>query len=252
MVMKNILKISKFLRTLLWALLFMAGLNFGGMKTLAAGPFCAKTKTVYYQKMTSKNPLTHKTYSSYDFLGTEEIILQNLSSEAVVENLKSSNSHISAYANPVTKKISLYMNYSTKTLKNGEKTVVSFTVKQNKKIYKLSCTVTFRPDFVKSAKIGKLDITRKLNRSNIINYLSIKTSQKKAKIKFTLPSDYKVVSIRYNYKGEEVGPIWNTAKKVKNGGTLIIKKNTVLCVEYAPKKGKNVYNRSYIISINRG
>ena len=110
--------------------------------------------------------------------------------------------------------------------------------------------MVFRPDFVKSAKIGNLDITRKLNRSQYAGYLKMTTTQKKARIKFTLPSDYKIVSIRYNYKGEEVGPVWNTAKKVKNGGTLVIKKNTVLCVKYAAKKGKSLYNRSYIISIN--
>ena len=249
--MKTTLKTSKLLKACVWALLLLAGLHLGGIKTLAAArPSCEKTKTVYYQKQNFKNPQTQERYVVYDFLGTNEISLQNVSSKAVVSNLKSSNSHISVYYNSVTKKISLDLNYTAKTLKNGEKAVISFNVKQNKKSYRLSCTVTFRPDFVKSAKIGKLDITRKLNRSQYAGYLKMTTTQKKARIKFTLPSDYKIVSIRYNYKGEEVGPVWNTAKKVKNGGTLVIKKNTVLCVEYAAKKGKSIYNRSYIISIN--
>ena len=67
----------------------------------------------------------------------------------------------------------------------------------------------------------------------------------------TLPSDYKVVSIRYNYKGQETGPVWKTAKKLQNGGVLPIGKDTVLMVEYAPKSGKSLYNRSYILHINR-
>lgn len=197
-----------------------------------------------------KNPLTQERYVVYDLLGTNEISVKNVSSKAVISNVKSSNSHISAYADSTQKKIFLELNYTAKTLKNGEKAVISFNVKQNKKSYRLSCTVVFRPDFVKSAKIGNLDITRKLNRSQYAGYLKMTTTQKKARIKFTLPSDYKIVSIRYNYKGEEVGPVWNTAKKVKNGGTLVIKKNTVLCVEYAAEERKEHITSLLYITIN--
>lgn len=249
--MKNTLKMTRLLKTFLWVLLFMAGLNLGGMKTLAAAkPSCARTKTVYYQKQNVKNPTTQERYVAYDLRGTEEICVQNVSSKAVISNIKSSNSHIGTYVDPTEKRIFLYVNSTKKALKNGEKAVISFIVKQNKKSYRLSCTVTFRPDFVKSAKIGNLDITRKLNHSQYPGFLSLKTTQKKAKIKFTLPSDYKIVNIYYNYKGEITGPVWKTAKKVKNGGTLVIKKNTVLRVEHAAKNGKRVYSRDYIISIN--
>lgn len=163
----------------------------------------------------------------------------------MISNLKSSNRHIEAVADVPYKKIYL----SASSLKNGEKTVLSFTVKQNRKTYRLSCKVTFRTDFVKSAKLGALDLTRKLNQST--GAVRIKTAQKKARLLITLPSDYKVVSIRYNYKGQETGPVWKTAKKLQNGGVFHIGKDTVLMVEYAPKSGKSLYNRSYILHINR-
>lgn len=102
---------------------------------------------------------------------------------------------------------------------------------------------------MKSSELGALDLTRKLNQST--GAVRIKTAQKKARLLITLPSDYKVVSIRYNYKGQETGPVWKTAKKLQNGGVFPIGKDTVLMVEYAPKSGKSLYNRSYILHINR-
>ena len=83
----------------MWALLLLAGLHLGGIKTLAAArPSCEKTKTVYYQKQNMKNPLTQERYVVYDLLGTNEISVKNVSSKAVISNVKSSNYHISAYA----------------------------------------------------------------------------------------------------------------------------------------------------------
>ena len=119
---ENYVKTSKLLKACVWALLLLAGLHLGGIKTLAAArPSCEKTKTVYYQKQNFKNPQTQERYVVYDFLGTNEISLQNVSSKAVVSNLKSSNSHISVYYNSVTKKISLDLNYTAKTLKMEKK-----------------------------------------------------------------------------------------------------------------------------------
>ena len=129
--MKTALKTSKLLKVCVWALLLLAGLHLGGMKTLAAArPSCEKTKTVYYQKQNMKNPLTQERYVVYDLLGTNEISVKNVSSKAVISNVKSSNSHISAYADSTQKKIFLELNYTAKTLKNGEKAVISFNVKQ--------------------------------------------------------------------------------------------------------------------------
>ena len=233
-------------KQLIFCFLFLiAGVHFCSIETMAAvKPSCVKTKTVYFQKQTFPDPVSQKKIVSYDLLGTGELSLKNLSSKAVISNLRSSNRHIQAVADVPYKKIYL----SADSLKNGEKTVLSFTIKQNKKSYRLSCKITFRTNFVKSAKFGNLDITRKLNQCT--GALRLKTSQTKAKVKITLPSDYKIVSIRYNYKGQEAGPIWKKAPKLKNGGTLTIKRNTVLMVEYAPKVGKTLYNRSYLIRIN--
>lgn len=243
--MRKHLKRYRFFMIALWALCLFAVLPFGNVRAAAVKPSCTKTKTVYFQKQTFRDPMTRKNIVSYDLLGTGELALGNLSSKAVITNLKSSNRHIEAVADVPYKKIYL----SASSLKNGEKTVLSFTVKQNRKTYRLSCKVTFRTDFVKSAKLGALDLTRKLNQST--GAVRIKTAQKKARLLITLPSDYKVVSIRYNYKGQETGPVWKTAKKLQNGGVLPIGKDTVLMVEYAPKSGKSLYNRSYILHINR-
>ena len=243
--MRKHLKKYRLFMIALWTLCLFAGLPFGKVNAAAVRPFCTKAKTVYFQKQTFRDPMTRKNIISYDLLGTGEIALGNLSSKAVITNLKSSNRHIEAVADVTYKKIYL----SANSLKNGEKTVLSFTVKQNKKSYRLSCKVTFQTDFVKSAKFGALDLTRKLNQST--GAVRIKTAQKKARVRIILPSDYKVVSIRYNYKGQETGPVWKTAKKLKNGGILSVGKDTVLMIEYAPKTGKTLYNRSYIIHINR-
>ena len=158
--MKTTLKTSKLLKACVWALLLLAGLHLGGIKTLAAArPSCEKTKTVYYQKQNFKNPQTQERYVVYDFLGTNEISLQNVSSKAVVSNLKSSNSHISVYYNSVTKKISLDLNYTAKTLKNGEKAVISFNVKQNKKSYSTICingNIAILNGYLKLPKAGQV------------------------------------------------------------------------------------------------
>lgn len=180
------------------------------------------------------------------FWALGELALGNLSSKAVITNLKSSNRHIEAVADVPYKKIYL----SASSLKNGEKTVLSFTVKQNRKTYRLSCQGDFPHGFCEKLRsLERLDLTRKLNQST--GAVRIKTAQKKARLLITLPSDYKVVSIRYNYKGQETGPVWKTAKKLQNGGVFPIGKDTVLMVEYAPKSGKSLYNRSYILHINR-
>ena len=213
--MRKHLKKYRFFMIALWALCLFAVLPFGNVRAAAVKPSCTKTKTVYFQKQTFRDPMTRKNIVSYDLLGTGELALGNLSSKAVITNLKSSNRHM----------------------------------KQNRKTYRLSCKVTFRTDFVKSAELGALDLTRKLNQST--GAVRIKTAQKKARLLITLPSDYKVVSIRYNYKGQETGPVWKTAKKLQNGGVFPIGKDTVLMVEYAPKSGKSLYNRSYILHINR-
>ena len=243
--MRNYLKKYSFLKIFLWMLCLLGGLHFGGVNAAAAvRPSCTKTKTVYFQKQTFRDPMTRKNIISYDLLGTGELVLGNLSSKAVITNLKSSNRHIQAVADVPYKKIYL----SADSLKNGEKTVLSFTVKQNKKSYRLACKITFQTGFVKSAKLGSFDFTRKLNQST--GAVGLKTAQTKARIRIALPADYKVVSIRYNYKGQETGPIWKKAKKLKNGGVLSIKKNTVLLIEYASRTGKTLYNRSYVIRIN--
>ena len=120
--MKTTLKTSKLLKACVWALLLLAGLHLGGIKTLAAArPSCEKTKTVYYQKQNMKNPLTQERYVVYDLLGTNEISVKNVSSKAVISNVKSSNSHISAYADSTQKKIFLELNYTAKTLKMEKK-----------------------------------------------------------------------------------------------------------------------------------
>lgn len=51
-------------------------------------PSCEKTKTVYYQKQNMKNPLTQERYVVYDLLGTNEDSVKNVSSKAVISNVK--------------------------------------------------------------------------------------------------------------------------------------------------------------------
>ena len=89
----------------LWALCLFAVLPFGNVRAAAVKPSCTKTKTVYFQKQTFHDPMTRKNIVSYDLLGTGELALGNLSSKAVISNLKSSNRHIEAVADVPYKKI---------------------------------------------------------------------------------------------------------------------------------------------------
>lgn len=78
--MKNNWKKNRIFTAFLWSLLFLAGWNFSGVKAAAAaGPSCAKTKTVYFQKQAFPDPVSQKVITSYDLLGTGELDLKHLS-----------------------------------------------------------------------------------------------------------------------------------------------------------------------------
>jgi len=96
--MRKHLKKYRFFMIALWALCLFAVLPFGNGRAAAVKPSCTKTKTVYFQKQTFRDPMTRKNIVSYDLLGTGELALGNLSSKAVITNLKSSNRHIEAVA----------------------------------------------------------------------------------------------------------------------------------------------------------
>ena len=103
--MRKHLKKYRFFMIALWALCLFAVLPFGNVRAAAVKPSCTKTKTVYFQKQTFHDPMTRKNIVSYDLLGTGELALGNLSSKAVITNLKSSTRDIEAVADVPYKKI---------------------------------------------------------------------------------------------------------------------------------------------------
>lgn len=111
----------------------------------APAPSCEKNHTVYLQKENGAMLLQHT--SSY-------IHIKNLSSKAEVTDVKSSNKNLVAGLSKTVggkqmnfKAIAVqkrFGNGEVGVVKNGDKTKITFTVKQNGKTYKLYSNVTFK------------------------------------------------------------------------------------------------------------
>ena len=119
----------------------------------AKAPQCPKKQTLEF----------YRAYTSYGEIFTEGdgyIYIKNLSRSAVITNVRSSNKYYTA-----SKAAGLNAVFIQTTpgpihcVKDGEKTKLSFTVKQNGKSYNLSCNVTFRKhsQVFTSVKIGSKD-----------------------------------------------------------------------------------------------
>lgn len=231
---------------LIGLLLFLTVSLLPGLRSEAAdakAPSCAKSQTLYFYRIGSNNVAT-TCYSSY-------IYVKNLAADAQITNVKSSNKkivagsiyNVSEYANTNIAGVSIDTasgSYANPVLpKSGTKSKITFTVKQNGKSYKLSCTVTLKyaPSPVSTFKIGGKDYSS-LFRGNVntdTTFLSVKA--KKAKLTFKATSGFKIDSILLAYRS---GTAYSS-KTVKKSGTTISTKNlsAVLISYHATKKPAN-------------
>ena len=160
--------------------------------------------------------------------GDGYIYIKNLSSSAVITNVKSSNKYYTA-----SKAAGLNAVYVTTSdynsihdVEDGEKTKLRFTVKQNGKSYNLSCAVTFKKHsrVFKSIKIGSKNYAALAKGHWMIEDNG---TAPKSKVKITVKTvkNYKVDSIEICYKN-------NRSKKIKNGGKVSLKNVASIYINY--------------------
>ena len=186
----------------------------------AKAPQCPKKQTMeFYNAYISGNEMPTE--------GDGYIYIKNLSRSAVITNVKSSNKYYTA-----SKAAGLNAIYVQTTsgsdhyVKDGEKTKLRFTVKQNGKSYNLSCAVTFKKHsrVFKSVKIGSKNYAALAQGHWMIED---KGTAPKSKVRITVKTvkNYKVDSIEIFYKN-------NKPKKIKNGGKISLKNATTICINY--------------------
>ena len=214
----------------IFSICLLAVLAVPGMKSEAASkkPTCVKKQTVYLTR--GDNPYTRAYYNFRQ--NSSAIYVKNLSSNAKITNLKSSNKkikvHSGLYANKKTVGRFKGVWVEASGCKAGTKSKISFKVKQNGKTYSLSCTVT-----VKKAPtiFSKLSIGGKNYASKFSGYSDrILTLPKNKKIKFSvkMKSGTKLNEIRLVSK--------KGVKKIKNGQKVTLKKGDYFVIDFTYTK----------------
>lgn len=186
----------------------------------SAKPVCLKTTTLHYQ------------ISESGTVVMESLYIGNLSSTATVTGIKSSNKNFQAKKGSLTSNAIWIDRKTNHVIKDGEKTTISFTIKQNGKTYKLSSRITFKKfeQVFKSFKIGNNDYA-----SDFAGYWGTKNKikGKTVKVQVTPASGYKIDKIiaYYWHGGED-----DESKKIKNGSKIATKDLMYIYVYYHPVK----------------
>jgi hypothetical protein len=184
-------------------------------------PTCAKKQTVYFEG---------EVYQDFA-LYSDGIYIKNLASNAKITNVKSSNKKVKATAQNketfIQRNAVMVTPKSTKTIKDGETAKISFTVKQNGKSYKLSCTLTFKKFTTpcKTLTIGDQEYKSVFDGVSSV-YVAALTGEQKLNVK--MRSGYKLVKMQVTYADR-------TTKTVKNGDTLSMDNIISLEVIYTVK-----------------
>lgn len=207
-----------------------------------AAPSCVSKQTVYVQKAPG--------YTSLE-MPSNYICIKNLSSKASVTNVKSSNKKILAQHKKMvltgqpTNMIELTQDIRNGALKvkSGEKTRISFTVKQNGKSYKLYCDVTFKyADSPFKNLTLKYGSTSKEYASLFKGYeLRTFTKPKESKMKFyAAPSaGHKISKVIAAYiHGDRY-----ESKSVKNGSWISTKDLMSITIIYSTTKAPANYKK---------
>lgn len=185
----------------------------------AKAPQCPKKQTLeFYRAYISGNELPTE--------GDGYIYIKNLSRSAVITNVKSSNKYYTA--SKAAGLNAIFVETAPGPIhcvKDGEKTKLRFTVKQNRKSYNLSCAVTFKKHsrVFTSIKIGSKNYAALAKGHWMVED---KGTAPKSKVKITVKTvkNYKVDSIEIFYK--------NKSKKRKNGRKVSLKNATTICINY--------------------
>ncbi len=229
------------------AMCMVAVLALPAMKSEAAAkkPTCVKKQTVYVSKQNT--PYTETMQWSTRNSGA--IYIKNLSSNAKITNVKSSNGKVK-----VKNMFNVSKNHATRFkglwvegggCKTGTKSKISFKVKQGGKTYSLSCTVTIKQE---PSRYSYLKIGGKNYASKMAGYESrVLTLPKKKKVKLS-------VKLKSGMKLEGISILSKSGtKKIKNGANVTLRKGDQIFVDYRytkkptnwssciGKSGKNYY-----------
>lgn len=202
----------------------------------AAAPLCVKKQTVMIEKWRNWN--TGEQYT--DAYG--HIFIGNLSSNAKVVNVKSSNPKFKAKKRNGVNAILVEHDMVDRNgnyikTKSGEKTKITFTVKQNGKSYNLSCEVIcvpFHKEFT-SFQIGSQGCAALFN-----GYQQAfkKVNQSgKAKLTIKTTAEYKLTKINLYYKNK------TTPTVVKSGALISLKNLEKIEVNYETIKKPLYYKK---------
>lgn len=157
------------------------------------------------------------------------IDILNLKEDAVVTKVKSSKTKVFEveYA-----KGNSYIKIKPK--KTG-KAVVSCTIKQNGKTYKLKKTITV----CKGTPFKSIQVNKKQVYKNGHNLVHFHTPKKKIKVSFKLESGWKIKRMYYNYHNYK-GKLITKNYKMKNGDTIKIGKgsHTSVKIDVVNSKGQ--------------
>ena len=187
----------------------------------AKAPQCPKKQTLEFYR-------AHTSRGEVPTAGDGYIYIKNLSRSAVITNVRSSNKYYTASKAAGLNAIFVQTTSGPDPIhyaKDGEKTKLRFTVKQNGKSYNLSCAVTFKKHsrVFKSVKIGSKNYAALAKGHWTVRD---KGTAPKSKVKITVKTvkNYKVDSIEIFYK--------NKSKKIKNGRKVSLKNATTICINY--------------------
>ena len=217
-----------------------------GIQSEAAAkkPTCVKKQTVYLTKSdVGREVLGKPYYVGYDI--SSYIFIKNLSSNAKITNIKSSNKKISVsnmLKEPTFPSKSLYL-YG-KNCKPGETSRITFKVKQGGKTYNLSCKITLKmkASNFKTFSIGGKNYASKLSGySGTAMVAELKIRPLKGTFRIKMKSGIKLESVRlvrFN-KGKTV------TKSLKNGSKVSLKKGDQIQISYKYTKKPVNYNFTY-------
>ena len=202
----------------------------------AAAPVCVKKQTVMIEKWRDWN--TGEQYT--DAYG--HIFIGNLSSNAKVVNVKSSNPKFKAKKRNGVNAIlvehdMIDRNGNYIKIKSGEKTKITFTVKQNGKSYNLSCEVIcvpFHKEFT-SFQIGSQGYAALFNGYQ----QAFKKINQSGRVKLTIKTttEYKLTKINLYYKNKTV------PTAVKSGALISLKNLERVEVNYETIKKPSYYKK---------
>ena len=154
------------------------------------------------------------------------IFIKNLEPDAEITNIKSSNKKIIPL--PIGTKVvsgdafgGIFFQVDPDTCRSRTKSKITFKVKQNGKVYPLSCTVTVKKK--NTTNYSKLSIGGKNYASSMKGYGQriLQLSGKKAKISVKMKPDTKLTNIYYygaNGRGKKIKN--NTSVKLEKGGNI--------------------------------